>query len=231
MIERFNDRHKGERCVIIANGPSLNQMDLSFLRGETTIGLNKIFLGIKQFRFYPRYLVAVNEKVIRQSARQFKNMNCVKFISTRAGDVVPENALTYHIKTKNVQCRFCYDITKGIHEGGTVTYAALQIAYYMGFSEVVLIGLDHRYQFEGRPHESRTLNGPDPNHFSEDYFGNGQTWDNPDLHLSEESYSIAREVFEEDGRTILDATLNGACPVFQKVDYRQVFNLDKGYSL
>jgi hypothetical protein len=53
-ISRLQDRHRGERCVIVANGPSLNGMDLSFLRREVTIGVNKIFLGFQDFGFYPR---------------------------------------------------------------------------------------------------------------------------------------------------------------------------------
>lgn len=220
-LARFHNRHSGERCFVVANGPSLNQMDLSFLRAETVIGLNKIYLGIDRFKFYPRYLVAVNEKVIRQSAEQLKALNCVKFISGRGSDVLPEGPLTYHITTKNVSCRFCRDIANGVREGGTVTYAALQIAYYMGFSDVVLIGLDHRYRFHGQPHEAHVLDGSDPNHFSPDYFGNGQSWDNPDLPLSEESYRIAREVYDSEGRRIIDATVGGACPVFERADYRQ----------
>src|SRR3546814_3009144 len=63
----LHDRHRGERCVIVANGPSLNAMDLSFLQRETVIGLNKIFHGFEKFDFYPRYYVAVNRKVLEQS--------------------------------------------------------------------------------------------------------------------------------------------------------------------
>jgi hypothetical protein len=222
-LARLKDRHKSERAVLVANGPSLNNMDLSFLRHETTIGLNKIYLGTQKFHFYPRYYVAVNEKVIAQGASDIRAMNCVKFISGRSAGLVPEDALTYHINTTNPPARFCPDITFGAHEGWTVTYTALQIAYFLGFREVVLIGLDHRYKFVGQPNEARTLDGPDPNHFSENYFGHGQTWDNPDLKNSEESYRIARAEYEKDGRRIVDATLDGACTVFDKADYRDIF--------
>jgi hypothetical protein len=50
-------------------------------------------------------------------------------------------------------------------------------------------------------------------------------WDNPDLARSEASYKVAREVYEAAGRQIVDATLDGACPVFEKADYRTVFGL------
>ena len=221
-LTRFKDRHAQGRCVIVCNGPSLNRMDLSLLRHEIVIGLNKIYLGLDRFGFYPKYLVAVNEKVITQSVAEFAKMNCIKFIGERGAYAIPEGSLTYHLATKKPPHRFCKDISVGLREGGTVTYAALQIAYYMGFSEVIIVGMDHSFQYSGAPHETRKMEGPDPNHFSPSYFG-GQLWDNPDLERSEESYRIARKVFEADGRRIIDATLNGACDIFEKTPYSDVF--------
>jgi hypothetical protein len=114
------------------------------------------------------------------------------------------------VNTRYPPARFCYDISQGVHEGRTVTYAALQIAYYLGFKEVIIIGMDHRYDYAGNPNEASRLDGADPNHFCADYFGGGQAWHNPDLEHSEESYRIARTEFEKDGRRIIDATFNGA---------------------
>lgn len=222
-LTMLHKREDGQRGVLVANGPSLNRMDLSFLRHETVIGMNKIYLGFKTFRFYPRYYVAVNRKVIEQATKSIQSMNCIKFISKRGADLIPENALTYHIETQRPPQRFCRDITQGVHEGWTVTYAALQIAHYLGFQEVVIIGMDHRYAFTGAPNATARLDGPDPNHFSPNYFGGGQTWDNPDLTHSEESYRIARAEYAKDGRRIIDATLDGACTLFEKADYRELF--------
>ena len=226
-LDGLKNRHIGQRAVLVANGPSLNHMDLAFLRREVTIGLNKIYLGLKKFGFYPRYFVAVNDKVIAQSALQINALNCVKFISDRNAHLVPESALTYHINTVNPPARFCRDIAQGVHEGWTVTYAALQVAYYLGFKEVIIIGMDHRYEYTGKPNETQWLDGSDPNHFSPDYFGGGQAWDNPDLANSEESYRIARAEFENVGQRIIDATHEGACTIFEKEDYRKLFGLEK----
>jgi hypothetical protein len=226
MIELLKNKHKDERVVIICNGPSLNNMDLSFLNRECVIGLNKIYLGFQQFKFYPKYYVAVNRKVIEQSASDIPKLNCVKFLGDRgAGGVISEDALTYLLNTKNPPFRFCKDIAMGLHEGWTVTYAALQVAYYLGFLEVIIIGMDHNFSFSGMPNEEKVLQGEDPNHFCGSYFGNGQKWDNPDLEHSEESYEIAKRIFQQDGRRILDATVGGRCQVFEKVDYREMFSL------
>lgn len=225
LTRLIHNRHRGERAVIVANGPSLNKMDLSFLKNEITFGLNKIFLGFKIFHFYPKYYVAVNRKVIEQSIQEIQKLNCVKFIGDKGKDLIQPDALTYIISTQKPQNSFNKDIAKGIHEGWTVTYAALQIAYYMGFTEVAIIGLDHRYNFIGAPNETSVLNGPDPNHFTSEYFGFGKKWDNPDLQNSERFFTIAREEYEKSNRKIIDATINGACPVFEKINYLKYFNI------
>ena len=106
-----------------------------------------------------------------------------------------------------------------------MTHAALQVAYYLGFQTVVLIGLDHRYEYQGNPGEERVLIGPDPNHFCENYFGHGQKWDNLQLVESDYYDAHAREAYEADGRKIIDATIGGACPVFEKQVYKEVFGL------
>lgn len=226
-LAALRDRHRGERAVIVANGPSLNRMDLGFLRREQVVGMNKIFLGFERFGFYPRYYVAVNPNVVRQAMAEIQALKCVKFIGARAArDAgVAENALTHVVDTDQPPARFSTDLCAGLHEGWTVTHAALQVAYHLGFAEVVLIGLDHRYTFEGAPNEARRMEGADPNHFSARYFGHGQTWDNPDLAQSEASYRAALAAYVRDGRRIVDATIDGACTIFPKVDHRQFFSL------
>lgn len=221
-LEFFADIHRGERCVLVCNGPSLNRMDLGFLRHEITFGLNKIYLGLEKFGFYPRYLAAVNDKVIQQSAAVYRQMTAVKFLSDDCADLVPADAFCHHIRTRDLPERFYRDITQGVRGGHTVTHAALQIIRYMGFAEVVVVGMDHNFPSSGRPNEELHMTGADPNHFSPDYF-RGQKWDAPNLRESEVSYQLAREIYEAEGRRIIDATLDGACDVFAKADYRQVF--------
>ncbi len=63
-LQRFRDCHRGKRLVLVCNGPSLNQTNFSLIRGEVSMGLNKIFLGFRRLHFYPRYYLAINRRVI-----------------------------------------------------------------------------------------------------------------------------------------------------------------------
>ena len=214
-LDRFRDCHQGETLVLVCNGPSLNQTDFSLIRRQTCMGLNKIHLGLKRFAFQPRYFVAINERVLSQSAKEIGSLNSIRFIKDIGeGNPIPESALTYHIRPRT-EARFHTDLTRGFHEGYTVTFAALQIAYFMGFEKVVIVGMDHRYSYQGAPNEACELIAPDTNHFDPTYFS-GYSWNNPDLASSERFYALAREAFEAAGRRIIDCTVDGACTVFEK---------------
>jgi hypothetical protein len=107
-------------------------------------------------------------------------------------------------------CRNCFcDPSVAYVEGNTVTYAALQILYFMGCQRVYLIGVDHSFIQDGAANSAQQLDGADPNHFDGAYFGGGQTWDLADLSSSEAHYRLAKERFEADGREVVDITVDG----------------------
>ena len=224
-IRKFHNKHKGQRCVIIGNGSSLNQMDLSFLKHEICFGLNKIYLGFERFNFVPNYYVAVNELVIKQSVEAINKITCPKFISNRG---IPyfktyKDDLIFMKTYPYSGDMFSKSPDLAVNEGCTVTYVAMQLAYYMGFNELILIGVDHHFKTQGKPHQEIVSEENDPNHFDPNYFGKGISWNLPDLPNSEKHYKIAKTVFEESGRRIIDATLNGYCQIFTKRDYREIF--------
>jgi len=223
-LESFRQRYRGERCFILGNGPSLRVTDLSLLRGETTFGTNRIYLLFQELGFTTTFYTAVNTLVIEQCATEIRSLNIPKFLTWRARGWVAEDRGVVFLDTDYTGPEtFAQDLTSRVFEGGTVTYVAMQLAYYMGFSEVILVGVDHNYASQGPANETVISDGEDPNHFHPDYFGKGFRWQLPDLEASERSYELAREAFERDGRRILDATIGGKLSVFPKVDYASFF--------
>ena len=93
----------------------------------------------------------------------------------------------------------------------------LQLAFFMGFSKVVIIGMDHFFKEKGIPAkaEIRTQN-KDESHFDSNYFPKGVKWLLPDLEKSEFSYGIANTFYKNHDRKIIDATINGKCKIFEK---------------
>jgi hypothetical protein len=231
-LRRFWRRHRGERALLLCNGPSLRQVQFSQINRAsfTVFGLNKIFLGFDLLGWEPDYLVAVNDKVLKQSLQMFQTLRMPKFVSNRLPlSDLPEDPLTFHLRTTGLPPgagRFSTDIVQYVREGWTVTHAALQVIHYMGFAEAFIVGMDHRFSQHtpGRENTEGIVSGDDVDHFHPQYFGGGQTWDYPDLRNSEISYKAARDVFEAGGRSIIDCTIGGACDVFEKADVSVLYS-------
>lgn len=219
-LASFRDKHRGERCVIVGNGPSLNQTDLSLLQGVPTFGLNRIYLLFERSQFRPTYLCCFNTTVLEQFHQELGQVPCTRFVNLTAAGHLPPSEQTIAI-WERFSPRFRLDPERGLWVGATVTFVALQLAYFMGFSRVVLVGVDHQFASQGEPGKQVRATGEDQSHFDPRYFGRGALWDLPDLETSEWSFAMAREQYESAGRSIVDATVGGRLQVFSKVDLRE----------
>ena len=222
-LAALRDIHKGERCFIIGNGPSLRATDLKKLRNEFTFGLNRIYLLFPELGFTTTYFLSMNDLVIQQCAAEILALPIPKFLTWRSRRFLSLTSDTHFLYTTYTGPKFAHDVTGRLWEGATVTYVALQLAYHMGFEKVILIGVDHSFVTKGDANKTITSQGDDPNHFAPNYFGKGFKWQLPDLETSERAYCMARAAYAADGREILDATIGGKLMVFPKVDYDDLF--------
>lgn len=222
----FKDKYKGKRCFVIANGPSLKKIDFSLLKNELTIGMNRFYLMKEINDFMPTYLVCVDKKSqIEQFHDEFNSLEMPCFFNFDMQHYFSKKNNQYFIKGK-FSPRFSKDIVNDpCGNGKSVTYACIQLAYYMGFSEVYLIGKDHSYATSEKSGKRIESDGNEGNHFIKGYYKPGQKWDAPDYKSEEYAYRLARNSFENDGRVIMDATINGKLDVFEKIDFKNLFML------
>lgn len=210
--------HAGERCFVLGNGPSLAKMDLAPLQKEVSFGTNRVFLLFEDTHFRPTYYVCINSLMMHQSRREIEGLEMPRFLNWRNRGIFADPDRMIFLR-ESFRAHFSHDLTRGVWGGGTVTYAALQIAYYMGFRQAITIGLDHNYAAAGRPHEVTESDGLARDHFHPAYFPTGFRWQLPDLATSEFAYHLAKDAYEADGREILDATIGGKLQVFRKVEF------------
>jgi len=226
-LAALKDIHKDKRAFVIANGPSLKYTDMSRLKNEFTFGMNRIYLMFPGLGFSTTYLTVVNDLVIEQTAGELAALSLPKFLAWRSRRHFPANLpinrLPTFLYTSYTGPRFATDVRGRVWEGATVTNVTLQLAFHMGFQQVILIGVDHNYNTKGKPNATVISQGDDPNHFSPSYFGKGFRWQLPDLETSEVGYAMAREAYRKAGREILDATIGGKLTIFPKVDYDSLF--------
>mgnify|MGYP003681889364 CR=1 FL=1 len=224
QLEMWRGRFEGQRCFVVGNGPSLKHTDLSKLKGEFTFGMNRIYLAFEQYNFMTSCLVSVNDLVLEQCHQEIRALDLPKFVTWRARkyfDAAPD--MLFLDTDYTLPEDFNGDAIGRLFEGFTVTYVCLQLAYFMGFTEAILIGVDHNFITKGPANATVTSQGDDPNHFASNYFGKGFRWQLPDLEGSERAYRMAKRAYAADGRRILDATVGGKLTVFPKVEYNLLF--------
>jgi hypothetical protein len=229
LLASFYNKHINERAFILGNGPSLRKCNLEKLKKEITFGVNSIYLNYENMGYYPSYYV-IEDPLVAEDRRDEINSykGAIKFIGNALNYSLNDTSTTVWM---NVLYRydeyhnfpyFSKNALRKIWVGGTVSYLCMQLAYYMGFKEVILLGFDHSYEL---PEDSivdgnRILSqSDDPNHFHPDYFGKGYRWHDPNLNRMEMAYKKARDVFEEEGRQIINATVGGKLEVFNRVNF------------
>lgn len=222
-LSELRDSREGERCVIVGNGPSLNLIDFGLLEECTTIALNRGYLKFKEYGFEPEILVCVNPNVADQFASELEEVHATRVFSLACLPFV--SRATEHIFVQSVHGpRFTDDVRRGVWEGATVTYVAMQLAFFLGFSDVILVGVDHRFADKGTPHEAVVAGGPDLNHFDPTYFGPGVVWQLPDLETSELAYGLALKAYRAAGRRIVNCTVGGDLNVFPKASLESILS-------
>ena len=225
-IASLRNRHRREKAVILCNGPSLRDVDFSSIGDTFTFGLNKINLLFEESAFRPSCVVAVNPYVIEQNSDFFSSSEIPLFLDRCAPSHGVKRRHNLYLLDSCDFPYFARDCSVSIFQGFTVTYVALQLAYHMGFTRVALVGCDHHYPYTGVPNGVVRNKEGDLAHFSKDYFSVGEAWQLPDLKASELYYDVARRCFEEDGRSIVNASTRSNLTIFQRKSLEEFLNED-----
>ena len=225
-IKAFRGIHSGKRCFIIGNGPSLTTMDLEKLRNEYTFASNRIYRLYDQTDWRPSYWMCVDPNIIQKDAAIIPKLKGVKFVSSIAGKygIEPGSDLYYvynhqrfAINKYSVRKKIAFseDAAVCLESGETVTYNAIQLAVYMGFTEIILLGVDHSY--------SQTVDEKGKMHYDasiKDYFGNVKTesFNIQNKAVATKAFRVARKYAENHSISIYNATRGGKLDVFPRID-------------
>jgi hypothetical protein len=146
--------HKGKRCFILANGPSIKEEDLIVLKNEICFSVSNFFHHPDYDYIKPKYHVVprffdVNISVEKQ--KEWLNLMNDKLVSEtffldinnydliKNFDLLKDQNLAFLSTGGNTRE---FDITQMTQGYQTVPIMCLEIAVYMGFSEIYLLGID-----------------------------------------------------------------------------------------
>lgn len=228
QLKRFKNIHKGQRCFIIGTGPSLTVEDLELLKDEICFGSNRIFEIYPRTSWRPTYYMNQDYPLLKKYPKEIhelmpKAMFFPIDVKPAYGDLPMANFFVLRYKDFYPgDADFSRNIHHYMGQGFTVTYGAIQMAYYMGFSEVYLLGIDHNY--------SISLNEkgiPVMNDGVQDYFQGSQAsnkgLDLPRVVESTVAYMTARKFADRQPNfTVYNATRGGKLEAFERVKLEEL---------
>ncbi|MGO4722595.1 MULTISPECIES: hypothetical protein [unclassified Inquilinus] len=216
-IMRLKNRHAGERCFLLGNAPSLVQFDLSKLAGEQFFVVKKGYKALEHGlpSPIPYYVLSdlrgwdrikadvstlpvgtylVRDTIAAQPEFQPPADRVVTFPSYRGG-----------LRKQG----FRHQPWHGLGNDSTVILFAAQIAHYLGFAEVYILGVDLDYS------QATTY-----------FYAAGQSETNqyarPEDEIYAREFGTLRQAFDADGRILRNVGRGGAVMGLERADYDAV---------
>lgn len=221
-LRAYKNRYSGEQCFILATGPSLTLQDCEMLKSEYTFGMNSIidlfevtdwrpsFYGIQDINVYGK----VKDKLYNYGLKDI-------FVGSEIGKYykLPKSIIKFHNNFlehrvmyfhKRFRTKFSNDAFVTVYDGYTITYSLIQIAAYMGFEKIYLVGCDNNY----------------PKEFEQRHFKGCKTAvDDPSSVFSFErctiAYKMAKNYMDRSGLKIFNATRGGKLEIFDRINLEE----------
>ncbi len=160
-IKSYKNKFSKERCFVVATGPSLKIEDLELIKNEYSFGMNSVVKALDRTSWRPTFFMMEDEYVYEKLEKDVMGYYRRENPTIIVGGVIPEryesakNYLSYSLHYldhkmyhKNGFGEFKYsdDCYSVIYDGYTVTMSVLQLACYMGFDRIYLLGCDCNYK-------------------------------------------------------------------------------------
>lgn len=171
-VRRLKNAYNGKRCFIVLTGPSMTLDDLALIQNEVTISVNSIINVFDKTSFRPTFYMIQDKSVFLKLKNKLKSMPLENIyigignLGKKAGSCITIDEIEVSEETKRWSCYhldsakswyhvnfekkklipdFSEDSNFCIYDGSTVAYSALQLAMYMGFREIYVLGADCDY--------------------------------------------------------------------------------------
>lgn len=225
-IAEFAGKYKGKkRCFIIGNGPSLVSRDLDVLaeHNEFCFGLNMVHKIYGKTKWRPNYICICDNLIVSQMLNHiFENNSCPIFLTDAVrlyfSPFQYDNTILYHEAYNRDDdyriIKFGTDLSNGnIPSGWTVSYIVIQLAVYMGFDEIYLLGMDNSNWIK---------------HCSDDYWSENlitlDTSEELTTLVCRNAYKRVKVASVEYGFKIYNATRGGCLEEFERVNFDELFH-------
>lgn len=233
-LKLYKDKHRDSRCFILGNGPSLTPEDLTKLheKEEITFAMNRIYNVFDKTEWRPTYYCCEDPLIIKGKQEEINRIQAdEKFIPINLKwyhNINIDDATYFYInyyRDKEEVYSFSTDISKQINCRGTVTFTCMQIAAYMGFKEIYLLGVDHNFKKILDEDGNTVINNDVEDYFCKDYDTDIKNDVVHNIGNNTKVYMDAKAYCDTTKKcTIYNATRGGKLEVFERVDFDKLFD-------
>tara|TARA_B100000212_G_scaffold90759_1_gene66630 strand:+ start:17341 stop:18093 length:753 start_codon:yes stop_codon:yes gene_type:complete len=177
-LQDFKSKSKNDSCLIIGNGPSLNELNFDYIKKEIDIYATNRTIFHPKFNTLKNVIYCISDNEMLFSK---KNLNTIKKIydsSSIKNIVVPSSWYYYdffnkspkllylnYIRNESIaEFGFVKDINIGVRTGNTVVLDfCIPIAIALNYKNIYMIGCDFNYSknsnkyFYGKPVSNQNL--------------------------------------------------------------------------
>ena len=227
----FRNKYSDRRCFIVGNGASLNKTPLDLLKDDVSFGMNMISMIFDRTIWRPDFMVvtttALGDDRYKHLIWDGISVSVWSFVWDKFKDDPEINKAsnivfipvihTEQIDHQDAKNDFWPKvIARGISKFASTTFAALQIAVYMGFNPIYLVGMDMEWKtFKG---------SKDVNHFHPDYYKSfSEKRYLESAKAQKRAYEIAKVATDKLGVEVFNATVGGKLEVFPRVEFEGLF--------
>lgn len=220
QLSKYKNIYKGNRCFIVGTGPSLSINDINKLSGEICFGVNTLYKYYSDTNWRANYYCVIDPNTYKAISKDLlKHHNDTLFVAGNRVKVSDKRVNQFSLECSSFYkfeypqlfdnvCNFSDDLSNEIYDGASVVYAVMQIAVYMGFKEIILIGVDCNYDKGMRLHNNKL-------EYDKNYKYN---WTKQTGLTMIEGFKVAKKYADEHGIKIYNATRGGMLEVFERVN-------------
>lgn len=241
--DRFKNRHSNDRCFIVGTGPSIIEQDLTLLKDEFAIGVSGLFQHKDIENIAPNYYVL--PPVFRSHGNYYDEGNFISWMNDMDAILKNDTVMFLDIGDKKYIDKYKIFQDKQIAWVNYLSWAknasiqqidllrmpsissvsevAIQVALYLGFKEIYLVGFDHSWQDDIWKHFDVNY----MNHFDEQKLNACKEWVDSEHEMGRHAqifnkykklYALKRNIYNA------NAKQNSYVDTFPKVKFEDLFN-------
>ena len=230
-LQELKNISDNEICFLIGNGPSLSPDDLTVLHKNHVkcFSSNRIYNTYNETPWRTDFIVSEDEFVLDEIKDKIDSLECkYKFIPIHLNwykGINIDKAYYFNLtvyKDGDIK-KFSEDIADSIVCRGTVITTCAQIAIYMGFKKLYLLGVDHNFSRMTDKAGNLIIDNTVKDHYGVEKNADKNTKGIFNVDNATQAFIDLKAFAGEHGVEIFNATRGGKLEVFPRVDFDTIF--------